>query len=240
MTLRVLHQFSRDSVDEADLVRCTRSVRGVPGCLEAECYRSVVDPENLALTELWEDQHAFGDYWAHALAKPEDNPLVRAVGDGEREPVSEFYRHQYFSARGAWVAQVHKDRVQKVFWPAAGRVRVFIQSSSAHFDAVLPALLDNVRETRREPGCLQFAWVRGVEFPNHTALIELWESQAHYDAHWSLRTATGPSGPPPEPPPRQQGTNGAEFYRYERFRHLYDRWLPADVSRWSATVTWAG
>lgn len=240
--VRALHQLVADGIQESEFVDYVQRLRKEPGCTEAECYRSVEDPRNIGVVELWQDQHAFGDYWARQLEGPDQGVVLRAASSqAQGESSSEFYRHQYFYPDRIWVAVDHKDRTQKVFWPASGAVRIIIQGSQANVEDTLPALLENARETSREPGCLQFDWFRSLEFPNHTLLLELWRDQAIYDAHWQLRikTGSGGGGAVREPAPRQQGSNGLEFYRYEPFTHLYDRWVPADVTRWSETVIWA-
>jgi quinol monooxygenase YgiN len=239
--IRALHQLVADDSQGAELVDYVQRVRKQPGCVEAECYRSVDDPRNAGIVELWRDQHAYGDYWTRVLDSPEQDVVLRAAAQpGPGRAGSEFYRHQYFYRDRIWVPVDHRDRTQKVRWPASGSVRIIIQNSQSNVDTIAPVLLGNARETRREPGCLQFEWFRSIEFRNHMLLLELWQDQAIYDAHWHLRIATGSGGAVArEPAPRQQGSNGLEFYRYQPFTHLYDRWLPADVTRWSETVIWA-
>lgn len=241
-SIRALHQLAAGESQNAELVDYVQRARKEPGCMEAECYRSIDDPGSVAIVELWRDQHSYGDYWARVLEDPGQGVVLRAASrHAQGDSGSEFYRHQYFQRDRIWVAVDHQDRTQKVFWPAAGSVRIVIQGSQANVEETLPALLDNARETRREPGCLQFDWLRSVEFPNHMLLLELWGDQAIYDAHWQLRikTGSGGGGAVREPAPRQQGSNGQEFYRYQPFTHLYDRWVPADVTKWSETVIWA-
>ena len=241
-SIRALHQLVADGSQDAGLVDYVQRVRKEPGCLEAECYRSLVDPKNVGIVELWQDQHSYGDYWARVLDRPEQDAVLRTASQHPQgESSSEFYRLQYFYPDRVWVAVDHQDRTQKIFWPTSGSVRIIIQGSQANIDETLPAVLENVRETLREPGCLQFEQFRSIEFPNHMMLLELWRDQAIYDAHWQFRikTGSGSAGVVREPAPRQQGSNGLEFYRYQPFTHLYDRWVPANVANWSETVIWA-
>lgn len=228
MALRALYEFTASPGRDTELGSYAANVRTEPGCVEAEAYRSVTDPSHVAVVQLWADQYAFSEHWrrSHVLDASE---VARA----------EFYPHQYFDLDGAWVAQEHEGRNSGIVWPNSGSVRVLIQGSAADLDAALPSTLDNARETLREPGCLQFDWLRGIEFTHHTLLLELWQDQRIYDAHWQLRLKTGPSGPPPAAP-RSVGSEGLEFYRFQTFIHLYDRWLPSDVNSWSETIVWAG
>ena len=94
--------------------------------------------------------------------------------------------------------------------------------------------------TRREPGCDQFEHFRGVEFPEHSALIEMWSDQLAYDAHWQLqkRAAGGVPRAAGEAGTRRHGENGFEFYRVQRFRQLYGYWVPDDLTYRSETIVW--
>ncbi|MFG1667698.1 putative quinol monooxygenase [Streptomyces sp. Y7] len=236
---RVLHQLTDSENRDAELIEHVQRVRKEAGCTEAECYRSALDPQKVAIVELWQDQYAYGDYWTRVLSSADPGPVLRsASSQAQGESASEFYRHQYFYPDPVWVAAGHKDRTQKIFWPAGDGVRVIIQTSMPNVDAALPALLENMRETQREPGCLQFELLRSIEFPNHILLLELWPSQQIFDAHWQLRMKVGSDEEAPEPAPRQQGSNGMEFYRHQPFQHLYDRWMPAEVTKRSETVIW--
>ncbi|MET8948897.1 antibiotic biosynthesis monooxygenase [Streptomyces sp. NPDC004542] len=239
--IRVLHQFHAGEEQEERLLAYTRRLRKETGCLEAEHYRSVVAPASIAVVELWEDQYLYGEHWARALEEAEPDVVLGAVsGRTQSGATSEFYRHEYYQPGRVWLPVAQQGRTQKVFWPAAGAVRVLYQGSPADTDAVLEEVAEGVRETRREPGCLQFEWFRGTEFPGHVLVLELWQDQTAYDAHWLLRISTGSGGDGGEQAPRRQGTNGLEFYRGQEFTHLYDRWLPADVARRSETVVWPG
>ena len=123
-------------------------------------------------------------------------------------------------------------------------MRIISQNSRTNPEATLPQLVAYSEETRKEPGCLQFEHFHSIEFEPHTMNLELWTDQVTYDAHWRLRGRSRASGSPRasagegERPPRQQGTNGFEFYQQAPFQHLYNRWLPADVHHWSSSVRW--
>jgi quinol monooxygenase YgiN len=236
MPVRVIHRFGDQTADVADLVGYAKQTRDEVGCLEAECFTGLTGEPITAVAELWEGETAYARAWGSALQSRRAGLLF-----GHGRPESEFYQHRYFHPDdGAWVGDGQAASGDKIFWPAAGPVRVVIQTSMPDVDAFAPGLQANAAETRREPGCVAFEWCRSAESEHHVLLLELWESQALYDAHWALRLRTSPPGPPPSPAPREHGTNGTEFYRYQPFTHLYDRWLPADPSRWSAAVIWPG
>jgi len=56
--------------------RC-QEVTTEPGCLQFEVFRSVVDPDKLALLELWEDEASLA---AHAEANKARAPLPPDLG----------------------------------------------------------------------------------------------------------------------------------------------------------------
>lgn len=237
MAVRVIHRFPAGTADVGSLISYAKQARDEPGCLESECYRGLAGEPVTALIELWEDESAYARSWGSAVRTGRADLLL---GHGHR-PESEFYPQQYFQPdNGAWVADGQARDAGRIFWPAAGPVRLAIQTAMPDVDAIAPGLQANAAETRREPGCVAFEWLRGAEFDHHALLLELWQSQAVYDAHWALRLKTSPPGPPPPPAQRLHGTNGTEIYRHHLFTHLYDRWLPADPARWSAAVIWPG
>jgi quinol monooxygenase YgiN len=237
--IRVLHQLIVDRSHDDELATYAHLQRQTQGCEEAECYRSVSTPERVGIVELWEDQYSFADHWCDVLDDPAQNLVLRHTRDlPAGQSATEFYRHQYFDSDGVWIASPHRARRQKIFWPGTGAVRVVIQLSQENSEASLAARRENIRETRREPGCLDFDLYRSIEFPDDILLIELWRDQTAYDAHWNLRlkSSTGGGGVPAQ---RRQGTNGFEFYRQQAFLHLYDRWVPAAEGTRSETVLWA-
>lgn len=248
--IRALHELTVDQSRDAELVEYATRLREEPGCVEAECYRSEEQLDQVAMVALWEDQYAYAEHWArvlegrtsgHGNGQSKDLILRAATARQSGEAGAEFYRHQPYLLEGTWLPPGHKDREAKICWPASGPVRIICQNSQANVEEITPALLDNARETRREPGCLQFAWLRSIEFPDHMLLLELWHDQALYDAHWLFRIKTGSGAlPSRRPAPRQHGGNGLEFYQHQPFAHLYDRWQPVAPDRWSETVTWAG
>jgi quinol monooxygenase YgiN len=236
--IRVLHQLRTDRGDD-ELASYASEAGAYPGCVESECYRSTRDRETVAVVQLWRGEDAFSAYWAELLGAAGNDLVIGRVGaSGAPASTTEFYRHQYFDLDRIWIASTYASQASRINWPAYGAVRIIIQDSLAEFDAELPDLHANTNETHREPGCLQFEYFRGAQYEGHSLLLELWESQQIYDAHWHLRIKTR-RPVTRKKAPRESGKNGREFYRHAGFRHLYDRWLPASVDQWSETVTWS-
>ena len=233
MALRILHRFDfpTDPESTRQLVDYAQGARGTEACLEAEAYRGLRQDTDVAIVELWRDEEA---YAAHLAATPDALPLVLARED---RASTEIYAHEYVApVEGVWTA-ASRPTTRAIAWPARGEVRIAIQTTIADPEHERPALIANELETLREPGCLEFAWMRGIENPQHILLVEAWASQRIYDQHWILRRRTA-SAPPRQPGERTLGTNGAEFYRREQFRLLYGLWVPADETAWSCTVDW--
>ena len=247
MRLRVVHQRVVEPHAEAEWSAYTDRLRDTEGCLEAEVYRALDDSRRLALVELWADDGSFGRAWGELLADgrtPSELTSAQPCEGAEHHWFSELYRHGYADrVSGTWRPAGHAEQAWRVQWPARGRVRVVIQTSTRPTrEEPWPGGVEALLETRREPGCQQFEAFAGVEFEQDGLLLELWQDQATYDAHWRLRTrvrgtAAGGGGRP-EQHERGQGRNGVEFYRYQAFLHLYDRWLPAEPEAWSDTVAW--
>lgn len=236
--LRLIHTFDVDAPSGDELAAAARTWRETAGNLEAEAFTAMDGEPGSAILELWSGEGAFDEHWRSMAAAESRTTLLDAfdlAGSG-----SEIYRAAWFEQRGSWVP---RDSVGEptVWWPARGAVRVIAQASVPDPERPVPFLLADQARTRREPGCMEYRWYRGAEVPTHLLLLEKWQDQAHYDAHWQLRLLTTPAdqGPPPSAP-RQYGSNGIEFYRYEPFQHLYGHWLPRDVAARSATVQWAG
>lgn len=233
MALRILHRFAHPTGPGPDtrLASEAATLRGLDGCREAEAYRGLRDPEQVAVVQLWEDE---GAYAAHLVAGPTTLPVELAARDEAR---TEIYPQEYFApVDGVWTAESQQGE-RRIVWPARGAVRIVIQTCLADTAAERPALVANELETRREPGCSEFAWMSSVEVPGQVLLLETWASQRLYDEHWVLRRRTG-SAPARQRGERSHGTDGAEFYRQQEFRLLYDRWLPAEPSTASTTVLW--
>lgn len=235
VNLRVLHQV--DASIGGAAVEYAQHLRRVEGCFEAEAYSALNEAGGIAVVELWKTQSAYARAWASSPAESSVEEFVGAVAHSPAGSATEFYSHQYFDLDQSW-KPVGYEGNRKVFWPNSGGVRVLIQGSRANLEAIRDDIDQNATETNREPGCEQFEWFVGLENSEHTLLLELWRDQAVYDAHWMLRLAATPPNWPMVPAERTLGRNGREFYRHQGFVHLYDRWLPRDVARWSHTIVW--
>ena len=237
MPLRILHRALLPTSADERLATESAAARTVPGCLEADVYRSLDDPAEIAAVELWQDEAAYGAHMAALADGSRTSLLVELAARDEAR--TEAYAHEYAAlVDGVWTTS-SRTPGGPIAWPARGAVRIVIQSCFADVDAEAPGLLANERETRREPGCEEFTWMRGVEDTRHILLLELWGSQRLYDQHWTLRRRTGSAGAARIRAERSHGTGGAEFYRQEELRLLYDRWLPRDPQAWSTTVDWS-
>lgn len=241
--LRVLHEFGEDA-DRQALLEETSRLREEPGCASAELYATLAaDETELALTMLWETEAAYDAFWARALAGgyPALVGPVTGTSDEDETAVTEFYRRSTFALReGVWVPEDSEESTRKIFWPAAGPVRIIIQNAVQASEAMYDRIRAEIAETRREEGCLEYAWYENVDLPGHLLLLELWADQVIYDRHWHLRGATaayvGDTLRVPAEP--QRGPVAREFYRWQDFRHHYDRWLPAHPAAYATTVSW--
>lgn len=237
MSLRILHEFFDASV-LADLVGETEALRAEDACISAEVYRAMGGEEHFALTLIWRDEHSYWQLWDRVLAGQYPT-LGRLARSGAIN--AEFYtRSAYELAGGRWQPAGEGEAARRIVWPARGAVRIIIQGAY-HASADMAELTaQEVEETRREHGCLDYLWMENVELDGHLMLLELWADQQIYDHHWEIRNQTaefrGNSGREPRTPTRGIATR--EFYRHEAFTHHYDRWQPARIEDYSATVVW--
>lgn len=241
--LRVLHEFGEDA-DRDGLLDAAIRLREEPGCASAELYVTLAEDEDeLALTMVWESEAAYDTFWARALAGAYPalvGPVTGTVEEDETT-VTEFYRRSTFALReGVWVPEDADGATRKIFWPAGGPVRIIIQNAVQASEEMYDKIRAEIAETRREEGCLEYAWYENVDLPGHLLLLELWADQVIYDRHWHLRGATaayvGDTLRVPAEP--QRGPVSREFYRWQDFRHHYDRWLPAHPAAYATTVSW--
>ncbi|MEA5154923.1 putative quinol monooxygenase [Raineyella sp.] len=239
--LRVLHEFHH-LTDPGPLRDETDRLRRAPGCASAELYASLDGSAFHALTMLWETEEAYDAFWRRALAG--DYPVLTGLVTGaasDGAATTEFYRREVFALRdGVWEPERHGESHRAIHWPAAGAVRVIIQNTVQASAAMYERIAAEVAETRREDGCLLYHWCEAVDLPGHLLLVELWADQVIYDRHWALRGATAAfRGDTLRIPARpQRGPQTREFYRRQRFRHHYERWLPADSYACATTVSW--
>ncbi len=233
----------------------TQVARGYAGCLQAEDFRSTEFPNSLLHLQLWENAAAFDAYWAAVSANREqvDRLLSWQAPHHHGKPSAprqqgengiEVYRQVIYGRHeNAWVPSDETERPASIRFPAWGPVRIVIQGTSP---AAPPAAaqLDNAGETRLEPGCIQFENFRGIEFPENTCLMELWESPEIYDIHWLnrlIQQAPRPGQPPAPPRPtaeRRYGRPGAEWYAHSYFTLVDNVWQPENTALRMTTVRW--
>lgn len=229
--LRVLHPVRLE--DEHSLASYAASVRAIDGCVEAEAYRRPARPRLGVLVELWEDEAAFSSHWRSGTELP------ATTGP------SELYLQRTFRREVGWVDDTRPDHGSAISWPGRGAVRVVINASSSDPETSLEGFAANEDSTRLEDGCIEFDWCQSLADPHHFCLVELWQDTSIYDQHWRgrLREAAENEArgvkPAPRPPyVRTLGSDSAEFYRAQPFVLEGGRWLPADPTLRSETVTW--
>ena len=244
--LRVLHTFD-NAAGFDELPEEVARLRSVPGCASAELYSSVTPGDDFhALTALWSSEDTF-DAWWDTVRKgdfPSIRRLVAEPDEGNPEidrSGTEFYPQTPFALRdGTWVPEAFDEKARTIFWPARGPVRVIIQNAVEATDARYAKIRTEVLDTRREEGCLEYAWLENIDLPGHLLLLEVWIDQIRYDRHWTLRerTAAFVGDNLREPATPARGPVSREFYRYPDFRHHYDRWLPVDPDAHATAIMW--
>jgi quinol monooxygenase YgiN len=60
----------------------------------------------------------------------------------------------------------------------------FVRFDPSHRDATAAAILEIVRETRKEPGCLRYVVAHDVEHPDTLRVFEAWASWEALEAHF--------------------------------------------------------
>lgn len=117
--IRILVLSSRPGMDEAALAEMdarAETVRQRPGCIQFEHYRSVHDPDKIALVELWRDAESYDHHWDIATAARQQSGQDPASQFQDR--VVEFYHRQTFAdADGIWIPTDSSDRIRHVRWP---------------------------------------------------------------------------------------------------------------------------
>jgi quinol monooxygenase YgiN len=233
--LRVLHEWAGPV---EGLAAAVGALREEPGCVSAELYATLAPGEEQhALTLLFATEEQYWSAWDRMLrgAHPTLLDAVRSA------PVTEFYDRTPFALRaGTWVPEATDEGARRIFWPARGEVRIIITNAVEPNPALHAKIAAEILETRREQGCLSYAWYENAELPAHLLLLEVWADQVVYDRHWALRVATAPFlgdnlRHPAEP---VRGLVSREFYRRQQFRAHYDRWLPADAAAHATTIAY--
>lgn len=253
--VRVVFQTNSEG-DQEILQAATKLARGLPGCLQAEDFRSVEFAENLLHIELWESTAAWDAAWEALRGAPEGRALIAKYqasqapfhGGAPAAPRRtgqnglEFYKQARFApVSGAWVASDEGVRANSIRWPAWGIVRIVIQSASDPAIVTPASQIANSIETRLEKGCLHFEFFRGVEFSENVVLIESWASAEIYDVHWMGRLvqqrASGPVARP-TPPERRYGQTSFEWYSQCYYALTDDVWMPEDPQQRMSSVYW--
>ncbi len=237
--LRILHRLTLPTSADTDerLAAEAAATRALPGCREAEAYRGLSPPDEVAVVQLWEDEDAH-DAYAAAVAAGTCASLPAEPGGPGRG------RHRGLPAR---VRRPGRRRLDRRLAGRGPTDRLARARGRADRDPVLlrrrrrggpgPA-----RERGRDPARARLPGVRlaarGRGPPAHPAAGVCGSPSGAYDQHWILRRRTGSGGPARQRAERAHGSNGAEFYRRQEFRLLYGRWLPRDDDAWSTTVDW--
>ena len=97
------------------------------------------------------------------------------------------------------------------------RVVVNTHVAESSVDEMIAYWKDKSALCEAEEGNLQYEVFRSLSRPENFALLELWQDQRTYDAHWEAELKR--PKPSPEKGPRRHGRDGVEFY----FDHCYYR-----------------
>lgn len=239
MTLRVVHRVRAAGADgsasQHEVADYARNVRTGDGLVESDAHVAIDDDTELVVVQVWQSEAAFSAHWESQLER-RDDPFTHAVLAGA--VASEFYSLQRFAAvDGAWMTEQHRDRTPRIVWPARGALRLVLTMADGDIDGSLPRMLAEMASAALEPGCEEYRWYRSLENPRAGVVLERWQDQVAFDAHWHLRRKT--MRPQPTPAPGTGlGPRVLEFYRLQEFTHLYDRWFPAELRQRSETVVW--
>lgn len=254
--IRVLTQSNSTDLDNqlAGLLQRAAETRKESGCLEAEYFRGIEFPENLAYIELWESQAAYDAHWARQLGNGMSREELRLLAAPLHYGTTaaprrhghngmEFYPYTPFErVDNAWLPKNTELRSSAIRWPSRSGVRIISQGNAADDDYLTQTAI----ETRTEPGCAHFEHLRSVEFAENSLLLELWDSAAIYDVHWLHRVlqrmwgwgVAGGSQPNRPPFERRVGQAGIEFYQHSYYTLVGDVWEPERPEERMTTVRW--
>jgi quinol monooxygenase YgiN len=77
--------------------------RAEEGALQYQVFRSIEEPNQFALLELWSDQDTYDRHWAAQRAIPDRPVFARAPRPDGRDGI-EFYEQRYYTqVDGRWV-----------------------------------------------------------------------------------------------------------------------------------------
>lgn len=209
--IRILHQADAIPAQLVESLPCP-----------ADAYRSVTGGDSALLLSVTDSQPE------QLLASPGYRNFVTHAS-------TEIYHQQQFELReNTWAPKAPTSAL--IRWPARGQVRIIIQGSYRPNPKRQELTLREVMETRREPGCVAYDWYAHTRDVDKLLLLEVWQDQQLYDAHWLGRVETtayrGDSGRTPA------GDSEREFYRRAEFDLLYGRFLPQNPAHYSHTVVW--
>lgn len=129
-------------------------------------------------------------------------------------------------------------------------IRVIIQNNSPRSQE---GFGDRDAHAKAHSGCLQYEFYQSLEFPENVAQVELWDSVASFEAHWSELLGAGERlsvlGSAPEEicapfhqglpsTPRRGGVNGVEMYQHASYTQQDDVWVPMQESDRPRSVRW--
>lgn len=221
-----------------------QAIRARGGIVQAEQYRSLGLLDNgeqeatTAVAILAESEAVYSDLIRDLKQYPAFAELV------QHGRIELYDQSSYGLAEGRWapLPEPGADALPQsvITWPARGEVSIIIQGAYEPNVEMRALTAAEIADTRREPGCVFYAWMDNVELPNHLMLLEVWADQRIYDAHWFGRMATGEyrgdSGRVATTPER--GAASREFYRRQQFEFHYGRLLPASIDNYSETIVW--
>ncbi|MDO4761634.1 MAG: antibiotic biosynthesis monooxygenase [Corynebacterium sp.] len=201
--------------------------------ISAELYRSIMPGENSHALILGLDSEEQAGAFITNLS---EFPATKAVFTSAD---MECYQQQNFQiVSNVWTPDSQPNPA--LAWPSRGKIRILIQGCYQPNPDMVALTAQEVRDTRREPGCEQYTWFENVELKHHWVLLELWSDQQIYDAHWFGRVRSveyrGDSGRVPATPHR--GAVSREFYRQQVFAFRYGRVEPATAANLSHTIVW--
>jgi quinol monooxygenase YgiN len=112
--IRVLLNFRHQTSETADAqIERSKAIaaNGLQehGCLQYEVYRSVTNPNNIAVLELWESKKVYDEHWRRQKSPPK--PFPGATSDFE------FYPHEtYVFDDGVWKPLNPEKRISAIMF----------------------------------------------------------------------------------------------------------------------------
>ncbi|MGE3447394.1 MAG: antibiotic biosynthesis monooxygenase [Microbacteriaceae bacterium] len=221
--IRVVHQVPGPV--QLDLHLYTE---GLPGDVDCRTFGDAA--AGVTVLERWPTEAAFAEFWNRNYRSTERLVDVASVA------ATEIYRYEPFTRIG-WTWMPSRQRASaRLHWGNAGPVRVLYQFTVPEGEQAHDP--HATRETLREPGCLEFAYLSEVTASGRYVLLELWASQYEYDVHWRLRQDSGEASPARAPLDEPEVASEAEFYRHRRMHCHYGLWSPVEPGFASNSIDW--